>query len=36
MYVDRQQFTTVFLPLLSAGCYPDGNSPAKHMENSGK
>jgi hypothetical protein len=28
--------TTVFLPLLSAGFYPDGNSPGKHLENSGK
>jgi hypothetical protein len=36
MYVDRLQFTTVLLPLLSAGYYPDGNSQGNTMENSGK
>jgi hypothetical protein len=30
MCVDQLQLTTVLLPLLSAGCYPDGNSPTKH------
>jgi hypothetical protein len=30
MYVDRLQFTTDFLPLLSAGYYSDGNFPGKH------
>ena len=36
MYVERLQLTTIFLPLLSAGCYRDGNSPGKPLENSGK
>ena len=35
MYVDQLQFTTVFLPLLSADYYSDGNSPGKHPGNSG-
>ena len=36
LYVDRPQKTTLLLPLTSAGFYPDGNSPRKSMENSGK
>jgi hypothetical protein len=36
LYVDRPQFATLLLPLTSTGFYPDGNSPGKHMENSGK
>jgi hypothetical protein len=27
---------TLLIPLFSAGFYPDGNSPGKHLENSGK
>jgi hypothetical protein len=30
LYVGRLQLTTVFLPLLSAGCYSNGKSPGKH------
>jgi hypothetical protein len=29
MYVDSLQFTTVLLPLLSTGCYPDDNFPGQ-------
>jgi hypothetical protein len=29
-YVDELQLTTLLIPLLSAGCYPDGNSPGKY------
>ena len=36
MYVDLQQFATLFLPQESAVFYPDGNSPGKNLENSGK
>src|ERR1700722_17801951 len=36
LYVDRPQFATLLLPLTSTGFYPDGNSPGKSMENSGK
>jgi hypothetical protein len=36
LYVDRPQFTTHLLPLTSTGFHPDGNSPGKYMENSGK
>ena len=36
LYVDRPQFATLWLPLTSTGFYPDGNSPGKYMENSGK
>jgi hypothetical protein len=36
MYVDLQHFATVSLPQASAVFYPDGNSPGKTMENSGK
>jgi hypothetical protein len=36
LYVDGPQKTTLLLPLTSAGFYPDGNSPRKSMENSGK
>jgi hypothetical protein len=31
-----RRFATVFLPPESAVFYPDGNSPGKHLENSGK
>jgi hypothetical protein len=27
---------TLLIPLLSAGFYPDGNSPGTHLENSGR
>ena len=36
MYVDLQHFATVSLPHESAVVYPDGTSPGKTMENSGK
>ena len=36
MYVDLQQFAAVLLPLKSANFYPNGNSPGKTLENSGK
>jgi hypothetical protein len=36
LYVDLQQFATVFLPQESAVFYPDGNSPGKNLEKSGK
>jgi hypothetical protein len=35
LYVDRPQFTTLLLPLISTGVYPDGNSPWS-QENRGK
>ena len=36
LYVDLQQFATLFLPQESAVFSPDGNSPGNTMENSGK
>jgi hypothetical protein len=36
MYVDLQQFAAVLLPRESVIFHPDGNSPGKYMENSGK
>jgi hypothetical protein len=33
MYVDELQLTTLLIPLLSTGCYSDGNSPEKHPGN---
>jgi hypothetical protein len=36
LYVEPPQNTTLLLPPTSAGFYPDGNSPGKYMENSGK
>jgi hypothetical protein len=36
LYVDRPQFATLLLPPISTDFYPDGNSPGKTLENSGK
>ena len=36
VYLEPPQKTTLLLPLTSTGFYPDGNSPGKTLENSGK